>query len=52
MRVKTQVKGGKLASNHNTTVRRTSPFPKGTEMKIKSQIKTGRLSANHNTTVR
>jgi len=51
MRVKTQVKGGKLSANHNTTVRRTSPFLNGA-MKIKTQIKTGRLSANHNTTVR
>jgi hypothetical protein len=47
MRVKTKVKAGRLAANHNTTVRDTR-----SHLKVKTQVKAGRLAANHNITVR
>ena len=42
MRIKSNVKAGRLTSNHNQTV-------KG--LRVKSNVKAGKLSANHNQTV-
>jgi hypothetical protein len=42
MRIKTNLKAGKLSANHNQTVKR---------LRVKSNVKAGRLSANHNQTV-
>ena len=41
MKVKTHVKGGRLASNHSQTA---------TGLKVRTQIKGGRLAANHSQT--
>lgn len=43
MKVQTKVKAGRLAANHNTTVR---------SLKVRTNVKAGKLAANHNTTVR
>lgn len=40
MKIKTRVKAGKLASNHNAS-----------GLKVKTNLKAGRLATNHNTTV-
>ena len=37
MNVKTKVRAGRLASNHNTTV-----------MNVKTKVKAGRIAGNHN----
>ena len=42
MRIKTNVKAGRLASNHNQTIR---------SLKVKSGIKAGKLASNHNQTI-
>lgn len=42
MKIKTSVRAGKLAANHNQTT---------TGLKVRSQVKAGKLSANHNQTV-
>jgi hypothetical protein len=42
MTVRTQIKGGRLAQNHNPTV----------TLKVATQLKGGRLATNHNPTVR
>ena len=39
MKVKTHVKGGRLATNHSQTT---------TGLKVRTQIRGGRLAANHN----
>jgi hypothetical protein len=49
MQVKTRVKAGGLAVNHNETlVRAQQP---ATGLKVKTRIKAGGLSANHNETL-
>ncbi|MEJ0099609.1 MAG: hypothetical protein WDO12_07670 [Pseudomonadota bacterium] len=40
MKLKTRVKAGRIAFNHNVAV------------KVKTRIKAGRISSNHNVTVR
>jgi hypothetical protein len=45
MKVKTSVKGGRLAANHNETLARA------TGLKVRTNVKAGRLSANHNGTL-
>jgi|HubBroStandDraft_2_1064218.scaffolds.fasta_scaffold370961_2 hypothetical protein len=45
MKTKTHVRAGKIAMNHNPTVRQ------GT-MQVKTGIRAGRLAANHNATAR
>jgi len=42
VRIKTNVKAGRLSANHNQTV-------KG--LRVKSRVRAGKLSANHNQTV-
>lgn len=42
MTVKTQLKGGRLASNHNPTV----------ALKVATSLKGGRLATNHNLSLR
>ena len=42
MRIKTSVKAGKLASNHNQTVKR---------LRVKTNVKAGAIAANHNQTL-
>lgn len=46
MKIKTQIRAGKLASNHNPTV------GQATTMQVKTGIRAGKLSANHNATAR
>ena len=41
MNIKTKVRAGRLAANHNTTV-----------VNVKTKVKAGKLAANHNTVVR
>ena len=41
MKVKTHVKGGRLAANHSQTT---------TGLKVRTQIRGGRLAANHSQT--
>jgi hypothetical protein len=41
MNVKTKIRAGKLATNHNTTV-----------VNVKTKVKAGRLASNHNSTIR
>ena len=41
MNIKTKVKAGRLAANHNATV-----------MKVRTKVKGGKLAANHNAAVR
>jgi len=43
MKVKTRVKAGRLAGNHNVTVQ---------GVKVKTHVRAGALAANHNPTVR
>ena len=40
MRVKTSVKSGRIATNHNETQARG--------MKVRSSVKSGRIATNHN----
>jgi hypothetical protein len=42
MRIKSGVKAGKLASNHNQSVKR---------LRVKTNVKAGRLASNHNQTL-
>jgi hypothetical protein len=42
MKVKTNVKAGRLVANHNATVR---------ALRVQSKVKAGKLAANHSTTV-
>ena len=42
MRIKSSVKAGKLASNHNQSVRR---------LRVKTNVKAGKLASNHNQTL-
>ena len=46
MEIKTNVKAGKLAANHNTTVQTA-----GT-LKVRTGLKAGKHTMNHNVTVR
>ena len=46
MKLKTNIKAGKLASNHNEKVVR--PTAKRGGLKMRTKIKAGRLAANHN----
>ena len=41
MNIKTKVRAGRIAANHNTTV-----------VSVQTKVKAGRLSSNHNTVVR
>jgi len=41
MKIKTRVRGGRLASNHSQTA----------GLKVRSQVKAGRLASNHNQTI-
>ena len=49
MKVRTGIKGGKLAANHNQTLLRVRPRAKG--LRVKTGVKAGKLSANHNETL-
>jgi hypothetical protein len=42
MRIKSSVKAGKLASNHNQAVKR---------LRVKTNVKAGAIAANHNQTL-
>jgi hypothetical protein len=42
MRIKSSVKAGKLASNHNQSVKR---------LRVKTNVKAGKLASNHNQTL-
>ena len=48
MRVKTGIKGGRLAANHNETLLRARPRAKG--LRVKTGLRAGKLAANHNET--
>jgi hypothetical protein len=49
MRVKSGVKAGSLAANHNETLMRELPKVRG--MRVKSGVKAGGLAMNHNETL-
>jgi hypothetical protein len=59
MQVKTQVKAGKLTTNHNQTLVRdrsqgtASPRPQALRqpLKVKTQVKAGAITHNHNQTL-
>ena len=42
MRIKTNVKAGRIALNHNQTIKR---------LRVKSNVKAGKIALNHNQTV-
>jgi hypothetical protein len=46
MKIKTQLRAGKIAVNHNPTV------GQATTMQVKTGIKAGKLAGNHNATAR
>lgn len=46
MKVKTNVKAGKLTANHNQTMLREAAKAKG--LRVKTNVKAGRLLGNHN----
>jgi len=43
MKVKSRVKSGRLAGNHNETL--------STGLKVKTRVKSGKLAGNHNETL-
>ncbi len=45
MKIKTRIRVGKLAANHNATAQSTLT------MKVKTGIRAGKLAGNHNATV-
>jgi hypothetical protein len=47
LKVKTSLKAGALASNHNETLTRDS----SRGLKVKTSLKAGQLAANHNETM-
>jgi hypothetical protein len=47
MKVKTNIKAGRLAANHNETL--TQDSAQG--LKVKTSLKAGRLASNHNETM-
>ena len=49
MKVKTNIKAGALASNHNETLVRTPAKPQS--LRVKTNVKAGALAANHNETL-
>ena len=46
MKLKTNIKAGRLAANHNEKVAR--PTAKAGGLKVRTKIKAGKLAANHN----
>jgi len=44
MKIKTQIRAGKISANHNPTV------GQATTMQVKTGIKAGKISSNHNAT--
>lgn len=49
MNVKTGIKGGKIAVNHNETVLSARPRAKG--LTVKTGLGAGRIALNHNETL-
>ena len=49
VRVKTQVRGGRLAANHNETLVQESAGSAG--VRVKTRVRGGRLASNHNETL-
>ena len=49
MKLRTNVKAGRLASYHNETLVREGAKAKG--LKVRTNLKAGRLAANHNETL-
>jgi hypothetical protein len=46
MKIKTQIRAGRLSSNHNATAQ------SAVTMKVKTGVRAGKLAGNHNATVR
>jgi hypothetical protein len=46
MKIKTQLRAGKITANHNPTV------GQATTLRVKTGVKAGKLASNHNATAR
>jgi hypothetical protein len=51
MTVRTQIKGGKIAANHNARILEGRSLSEKKSLNVRTLLKAGRLAGNHNVTI-